>query len=282
MIYYYKCLRYLLYPCLTTPDVNTATLVNCAEACGGVCRTYKRLHRETSVGFSLMALYSVFLSGLTLLYCMWLSPAEVYNISTANDANSCSIVLYIITERWPGARKYRDAFESIKQCVLDLIEEGGQQPRQKLRALDGNAELRDVVREVRNLHPEGQREFGRMMRDMVGENQRDGEVMGMGMGMVIMTEQQLGGQQEAEFQRQPYGPGVNVNAGVPEGMMYQNGKGQEVMDFYGIGSGNPIPDDKRIGDDVGNQGQLLGPDMLDDFDIDDFLLNLNPLGEGLI
>jgi len=174
MIYYYKCLRLLLFPHLTSADIDPDILRKCAEACSGVCSTYKNLHRETSVRFSLMALYSAFLSGLTVLYCLWLSPSEIYNISTSNDLNACSIVLYVITERWPGARKYRDVFESIRQCVLNLIEEGengSAGKRVPLIKLREDSELRDMVRGVQRLHPEGRAEFSRMMSDMVGDAQ---------------------------------------------------------------------------------------------------------------
>lgn len=37
--------------------------------------------------------------------------------------NSCSILLYVITERWPRAKRYRDTFEDIKQWTVDIIEE---------------------------------------------------------------------------------------------------------------------------------------------------------------
>lgn len=162
MVCYYKCLRFLLHPLILSEISDGKFLQKCAEACGGVCRTYKKLHQSMPVGFrlvsptsrtccfihlfllklpsySIMALHSVFLAGkfvfttafeqekellansilgLTLIYCAWASPKEVFTISTSNDMNACSIVLYIITERWPGARKYRDVYETIKQSEL--------------------------------------------------------------------------------------------------------------------------------------------------------------------
>lgn len=66
MVYYYKCLRFLLHPLLSVPETNINLIKKCAEACGGVCETYKKLHQNISVGFSLMALHSVFLAGRSL------------------------------------------------------------------------------------------------------------------------------------------------------------------------------------------------------------------------
>jgi len=63
MVYYHKCLRFLLHPLLSGPQTPLSFITRCAEACGGVCQTYKKLHQSISVGFSLMALHSVFLAG---------------------------------------------------------------------------------------------------------------------------------------------------------------------------------------------------------------------------
>ncbi|KAK6062486.1 ungal specific transcription factor [Seiridium cupressi] len=150
MVYYYKCLRILLHPAILSVELsNTKYLTKCAEACGGVCRTYKKLHQSVPVGFSVMALHSIFLAGLTLLYCAWASPKKVFNISTSNDMNACSIVLYIVAERWPGARKHRDLYESIKQVVLESIEEGKYEPRRAITSL--GSDIRSGVRAINDI-----------------------------------------------------------------------------------------------------------------------------------
>ncbi len=63
-MYYYKCMRFLLHPVILSGDLaDSRFLKTCATACGGVCQTYKKLHQIVPVGFSVMALYSVFLAG---------------------------------------------------------------------------------------------------------------------------------------------------------------------------------------------------------------------------
>lgn len=167
-VYYYQCLRLLLYPHLSSPIVDPDIIVRCADACGGLCRSYKKIHRETQVGFSLMAIYAIFLSGLTLLYCLWMSPATIYSTTTVNDLSACSVVLYVIAERWPGARRYRDAFETIKQNVLNLLEEGTNvTQRVPLPGLVTYG-LQDLG--VHGLHPEGKREYSKMISDMAGSS----------------------------------------------------------------------------------------------------------------
>ncbi|KAH8678268.1 hypothetical protein BX600DRAFT_148081 [Xylariales sp. PMI_506] len=166
MVYYYKCMRFLLYPVILSADLaDVRFLKTCAEACGGVCQTYKKLHQAVPVGFSVMALYSIFLAGLTLLYCTWAAPKEVFSISTSNDINACSIVLYIITERWTGAKKYRDIFETVKQAVLESIEEGSYEPRRIIRNLRPGLETAFSTIEPTQ---EVQGEFSVLVADMAG------------------------------------------------------------------------------------------------------------------
>lgn len=163
MVYYYKCLRFLFHPLLSAPDANINFIRKCAEACGGVCETYKKLHQNISVGFSLMALHSVFLAGLTLVYCTWIAPQELFSIATSNAMNACSIVLYVITERWPGAKKYRDMYESVKQSVLESIEESKYEPRRAIKRL--NPGLYSTL----DKNEEGRAEVNRMVSDMAGK-----------------------------------------------------------------------------------------------------------------
>lgn len=74
MIYFYKCISFLLYPIILSPElVDSRYLKECAEACGGVCRTYKTIHQLVPVGFSIMALHSIFIAGKSL-------PAPLYDI----------------------------------------------------------------------------------------------------------------------------------------------------------------------------------------------------------
>ncbi|KAK9792793.1 putative Zn(2)-C6 fungal-type domain-containing protein [Seiridium cardinale] len=136
MVYFFKCKRLLLYPQISKTTVNPRFLKECATACAGVCGAYKRLHQAMSVGYSLMALQTVFMAGLTLVYCIWISPDEIFDITTSNGIHDCSIVLFVIAERVRAARKYRNAFEVIRQRVIDQVSDrSSRQPRQAMSGL---------------------------------------------------------------------------------------------------------------------------------------------------
>jgi hypothetical protein len=59
---------------------------------------------------------------------MWHSPSHTA-IKTMSALSDCSIMLYIMTERWSNIKRYRDAFEVIKRTVLDLMADGKHQPK---------------------------------------------------------------------------------------------------------------------------------------------------------
>lgn len=63
MASYYKTLRILLQPRLYEKNVQDTYMEHCAEACRGVCETYKRLHTKLPVSFTSLSLQSVFLAG---------------------------------------------------------------------------------------------------------------------------------------------------------------------------------------------------------------------------
>jgi hypothetical protein len=96
-----------------------------------------------------------------LIYCAWTSPKEAFNSSVSNDINACSIVLFVITERWPAAKKYRDAFESIKQIVVDPLNSNDtQEARRLIPALP----TIDIPAD------EGRQEYANMVTHMTGQD----------------------------------------------------------------------------------------------------------------
>ncbi|SCN76727.1 related to transcription activator protein acu-15 [Fusarium fujikuroi] len=124
LLEYHKARRSLLQPLMTenchSCPFEIADYAACAESSGQICRLYRRLHRLSPVPFSLRDLHAVFLSGFTLLYCIRACPS-IYSVERVGDVGACSTVLYVITEQWSSAKKYRDAFETIAEKMLDTV-----------------------------------------------------------------------------------------------------------------------------------------------------------------
>lgn len=102
-----------------------------------------------------------------MIYCVWNSPEELFSSASSNDINACSIVLFVITERWPAAKKYRDIFEAVKQSVIDPLAMGqSQKPRQAVDSLKSI-----IPSSLPSTRMGDERlEFSRIVNDMLGEN----------------------------------------------------------------------------------------------------------------
>lgn len=94
---------------------------------------------------------------------------------TSNGINDCSIVLFVIAERVHSAKRYRNAFEVIRQKVIDRISEDPERRRretvhgltQELVAPSSYASQPSMPFEV---NEGGYEEFSRIIRDMTGED----------------------------------------------------------------------------------------------------------------
>ena len=52
MVYYYKSMRWLLHPVILSSELSDSHFLRkCADACSGVCQTYKRLHQLVHSAF---------------------------------------------------------------------------------------------------------------------------------------------------------------------------------------------------------------------------------------
>jgi hypothetical protein len=66
---------------------------------------------------------------------MWHDSTNSHAFRSVGALTDCSIILYVMAERWPTGRKYRDLFESVKKSVVDAIGEGKHMPRIPVTAM---------------------------------------------------------------------------------------------------------------------------------------------------
>lgn len=138
MIQYHKALLLLLLPFLPSLTPSHPDFRLLATTAGNICQTYKRLHdNQHYISYSLLALHANFVAGLAMVYCFCLDQ-NIFNARFSGDIRACSTVLYIISERWPAARKVRNAFESL---VSATIENRNSPPTQPLQTMQTNSTL---------------------------------------------------------------------------------------------------------------------------------------------
>lgn len=66
---------------------------------------------------------------------MWLDASNSKALKNHSALTDCSIMLYVMAERWPAGRKYRDLFELVKKSLLEAIDEGHHVPRNAVASL---------------------------------------------------------------------------------------------------------------------------------------------------
>jgi hypothetical protein len=124
MLHYHRAVRLLVQPFLALLPPTDPYYTLCMRASGDVCQAHKRLHQTLDYGHSFIAVQTVFVSGITLLYGLWTQLHAVWSVSLANDIRACSLVLFVMGERAPWVRKYRDAFELLVNATMEKLQSG--------------------------------------------------------------------------------------------------------------------------------------------------------------
>lgn len=145
-LYYYRSVRLLIQPFLELMDPMDKLFRECQAAAGQICQLFKVFHEKTVFGHSTTAIHTVFVAGVTLVYCLWLarnkddlkrkalgdvSKHTRPTVSEAlfnglNDLRACSICLYVMAERSKFALIFRDTFDQLMTATItNLIERCG-------------------------------------------------------------------------------------------------------------------------------------------------------------
>jgi hypothetical protein len=173
-IYYSKAVRLLLQPRIAASSMlcgDDPYVVACAKACGDICKYYKIVHQAHPLSYNLLTLHSVFIAGTTLLYCVWLNR-QLLKRSAPNDIRACSSVLFVIAERWPAAKEYRDVYEVLASHMQDIFFSDGHNSSDKPsllnREMDYNfsENIRNIQEGVTGINDEG---FWNMYNNLFSE-----------------------------------------------------------------------------------------------------------------
>ncbi|KAG0668843.1 hypothetical protein C6P45_004326 [Maudiozyma exigua] len=145
-LYYYRSVRLLIQPYLEALTPEDRLFREYQAAAGQICQLYKIFHQKTITGHSTPAVHTIFVAGVTLIYCMWLArnydderrknlgdiskhtrPLVTASLfSTMDDLRACSVCLYVMTERSDFARMFRDTFDQLMNATVgNLIERCG-------------------------------------------------------------------------------------------------------------------------------------------------------------
>ncbi|KAI4757699.1 hypothetical protein E4T52_10272 [Aureobasidium sp. EXF-3400] len=120
MLHFHRDVRLLLQPFLSISEPSSELFRRCVDAAGQVCQIHKRLHQTSEYGHSFVAVHTVFVSGITLLYALW--KGSNWSFSISNDIRAASCVLAIMGERAPWIRRFRDEFDALTEATMAALE----------------------------------------------------------------------------------------------------------------------------------------------------------------
>ncbi|KAL3455510.1 fungal-specific transcription factor domain-containing protein [Aspergillus heterothallicus] len=141
LLHYHRAIRLLVQPFLSILPSSDPYYNACLESAGQICQLHKRLHQNSDYGHSFIAVQTVFVSGIMLLYCLWTHGNKVWSIRLSNNLRACSSVLFVMGERTAWVRRYRDAFEALVTLTMDRLE--GQQEAGTSAGPTGDISMQD-------------------------------------------------------------------------------------------------------------------------------------------
>ncbi|KXH51143.1 hypothetical protein CNYM01_04473 [Colletotrichum nymphaeae SA-01] len=123
LLLYNRALRLLIQPFLPILPATDPFYGLCMRAAGDICQAHKRLHQTLDYGHSFIAVQTVFIAGVTLVYGLWTQGNALWSVAVSNDIRACSLVLFVMSERAPWVRKYRDAFEVLVNAAMEKLQD---------------------------------------------------------------------------------------------------------------------------------------------------------------
>jgi hypothetical protein len=121
LLHYHRAVRLLLQPFLPLLDPSDTYHTICLRSAGDICQAHKRLHQSLDYGHSFIAVQTVFVAGMTLVYALWRWTQQVWDARIADDIRACSLVLFVMGERAEWVRRYRDAFEVLVNGAMSRL-----------------------------------------------------------------------------------------------------------------------------------------------------------------
>ncbi|KAJ5102971.1 hypothetical protein N7532_003500 [Penicillium argentinense] len=122
MLHYNRAVRLLIQPPSPLLPITDPYYQICLHAAGEICQSHKRLHQTLEYGHSFLAVQTVFMAGITLLYALWTHTDQVWTVRMSNDIRACSTVLFVMGERAAWVKKYRDAFELLVNAAMEKLQ----------------------------------------------------------------------------------------------------------------------------------------------------------------
>jgi hypothetical protein len=141
---FHQCIMLLNRPSPAVPQPSSSALVACYDSAIATIRIQSELARFANMTNSWLTAHAVFVSGITMLYCIWTSP-EVRKTTCLKtflqQADSCIKLLSSLGETWSVAKNAQSKFGHLVQVTNDSWKFGNVSPRQQSRRTENTSEI---------------------------------------------------------------------------------------------------------------------------------------------
>jgi hypothetical protein len=119
---FHQCLMLLHRPSPAIPRPSSSSLVTCFNSAGATLRIQSELARFGNMTNSWLTAHAVFVSGITLLYCLWTCPdvRKTTNLKVfLQQAESCTKLLSTLGKTWSVAKSAQEKFGHLAQLTKE-------------------------------------------------------------------------------------------------------------------------------------------------------------------
>ncbi|CZR58163.1 uncharacterized protein PAC_08054 [Phialocephala subalpina] len=125
-IKYHEVVMLLLRPSPAIRNPSNESLRLCNQSAISTIRGYEELYRNDLLLYNWPTIHSVFLAGVSMLYCIWTVPSITKDTkleTLSADLNSASKVLCALAEHWVDAKRGRDVLDELSHATIRWIAE---------------------------------------------------------------------------------------------------------------------------------------------------------------
>ncbi|KAF9628929.1 hypothetical protein BFW01_g10132 [Lasiodiplodia theobromae] len=118
---YHQCVMLLYRPSPAFPRPAPEALHVCFDSATETIRIYYELHRFGQMMNSWLTAHSIFVSAITMLYCIWISPAIRGRArdTFSEHARRCSEILEALGKTWSVAKDARAKFDRLAEATSE-------------------------------------------------------------------------------------------------------------------------------------------------------------------
>lgn len=124
-IAYSHALLLLYRPSPSSPIPSLEGLQLCAEAAINLISSYSSLYAKNKITYTWIALHSLFMASITMLYTLWTSPEMRRGTNKAvvrSNVMSCLALFEVISGTWPLATRCHEIVERLGNATITLFE----------------------------------------------------------------------------------------------------------------------------------------------------------------